>query len=147
MRGVGGDCVISLVKAKRLKELGLKWKPKIGDAYILHGLDGESVLLIDGTNGSGKDESTKSTKSLNRIDPESLTWLPSLSQLLAEIANKGWDVGRLMIHGGGVKSELLLRRTDGEHIAADWSPWFTTSTPEDAAASALIWILEQEASQ
>lgn len=69
-----------------------------------------------------------------------LKWLPSLSQLLDEIKGLGWDVERMQVKGG--KTSVLLHRTNGEHIDADWSPYFEADTTDDAAALSLLWILE-----
>lgn len=64
-----------------------------------------------------------------------MLWLPSLDQLLAEVARR--NVSYILKWSGG-KHEFKI--SDGVLFVGD----FEAGTPEDAAADALIWILKQE---
>jgi hypothetical protein len=140
----GGIKVISLEKAKALKEAGLLWEPCFGEWVHVDGENKMVVHVCEGDFGDYKDirclsPFTGIAKGLRDLE---CIWLPSLSQELAEIGKRGWDVERLQIKGG--KTFILLHRTRGDHIPADWSPYFSDATPEDATADALLYLLKQE---
>ena len=114
--------MISLEKAKCLKEAGLLWEPKRGDKYQFFGVSDVSIMdrqII--------------------VNPEAdfLTWLPSLSQLLAKIDTSGYTYSLYKRTGDGRASMVLW--TGAGEVFDKWS-----TTPEDAAADALIWLLGQE---
>ena len=114
--------MISLEKAKALKEAGLPWEPKRGDKYQFFGVSDVSIMdrqII--------------------VNPEAdfLTWLPSLSQLLAKIDTSGYTYSLYKRTGDGRASMVLW--TGAGEVFDKWS-----TTPEDAAADALIWLLGQE---
>lgn len=117
--------MISIDKAQELKAAGLKWKPEYRDIYHRSNPQtGKANIVI-----------------LNKqaiADPHksNLTWLPSLSQLLAEIEARYpylWQVGR--VENGRYKIALM---DEGYNVTS-----FDANTPEDAAASALLWILKE----
>jgi hypothetical protein len=119
--------MISLEKARRLTELGLVWEPKEGDRFI-----------ADYNNGLGPiPTQLVKCKNFGHPYPE-YTWLPSLSQLLAEFEKQGWTYN--------------LNNYDGHKVLAGYpnsmvlgpAKWFESSTPNDAAADALAWILQRE---
>lgn len=122
--------MISLELAKKLKAAGLKWEPKQGDCYW--------------------DVDYKKVRHTGR--PGKLLWvswhiwLPSLSQLLAEIEARDyqWNL-----------CKNTMRFKNGYYDIAIYQggiPWayhtpFAVDTPAEAAGQALLWILEQEGSQ
>jgi len=69
-------------------------------------------------------------------------WLPRLDQLLAEIERRGfrWDIGNLGCFGDHDVCIGLFDWEDRTYIKGQ----FYADTPEDAAAQALLWLLEQE---
>lgn len=95
--------MISLELAKKLKDAGLKWSPKMGDFY--HDVD--------------------------------MVWLPKLDQMLKEIMRQGYLF-------------KLSNYNDGTILIDFWKDDYNLveglldDTLEDAVASALISILEQE---
>ena len=70
-----------------------------------------------------------------------LVWLPSLSQLLAEIEKQGfiWVLDVSATNGNKVIGYAMNIAT-----SLDWEDEeeFRSDSPEEAAASALLWILE-----
>jgi hypothetical protein len=127
--------MISLELAKKLKDAGLKWEPKEGDWYIIFG-DEEQFLEVCGTELHRTDRCIDSVKRLYRIAPGELCFIPSLSQLLAEIEKRGyeWDL-EFDIGGCHKYSCTISSDTHYEFMPAD--------TPEETAAQALLWILER----
>ena len=132
--------MISLDKAMELKEAGLAWEPKFGDVVIMLIRDvkfGDSVparkerlLVVDGDNIG-----FNSHKGWH--EHRNIIWLPSLSQLLAEIGARGWHY---IFNGKNTISEQY-----GIVIANDdMFKTFEADTPEDACANALLWILKEE---
>ena len=140
--------MISLEKAKELKEAGLVWKPYFGDflyadeeSKMVGGLCVGEIEIGEHKNLICQNPLTGITRGIK--DSEHIVWFPRLDQILEEIKKRGWDVERLQIKGG--KTFILLHRTRGDHIPADWSPYFSAATPEDAVADALLCLLKQEA--
>ncbi|MCK9326534.1 MAG: hypothetical protein M0P69_13670 [Bacteroidales bacterium] len=129
--------MISLEKAKALKEAGLLWEPCFGEWVHVDGENKMIVHVCEGEFGDYKDirylsPFTGIAKGLRGLE---CVWLPSLSQLLAEIKKQGKTVKRLwqIIHQEPWYINL-------------WSMdrGFNGDTPEDAAAAALLWLLGQE---
>lgn len=119
--------MISLDKARRMKELGLKWEPKKFDLFT----NGDEVLVVLYTEtGLNKTLFIKTQYGLCMGD--GWIWLPRLEQLLAEIERhvKFVKITKLIME----KKWLAL--VDGEQFMAD--------DPADAAADALIWIISQK---
>lgn len=131
--------MIGVELARELKEAGLEWKPKQGDwAYIVDPYDKNGTLSrVIGKNDVRDFGGTK--------HPEDV-WLPSLSQLLAEIEGRGyeWETGLIMTIGGP--------EMPGRHKSGYWCEiWLSedmrtkyrikADTPEEAAGQALLWIL------
>ena len=111
--------MISLELAKKLKEAGLEWKPKKGDFYGVFGTNSIELITID----------------RNDIVPRNIIWLPSLDQLLAEIEKRGYGWKLEKFHA------YNLRRMEIYKVN-DLLGCFGGNSPEEAAASALLWILE-----
>lgn len=123
--------MISLDKARELKEAGLEWQPQFGDAVID---SGKPLLVIYGdVNELGMIEFQSNS---GWHEGNFYIWLPSLSQLLAEIEARGftWDMGNLVT--GGYKFILYTDSTPNGNL-------YCESTPEDVAADALIWVLKE----
>ena len=116
--------MIGLETAQKLKDAGLMWEPKEKDEMF--DVYGNMSMLYWPQHWQDVDV----TK--NNI------WLPSLSQLLAEIETRGYG-WRLQIFSG-----YYLRRIE-IYIYNDYMGCFEADTTEEAVAQALIWILEQEA--
>ena len=125
-----GQAMISLDNAKRLRELGLKWKLQKGDFYKYDYEYIPGILVWDGVH-----------EHLNKpnINGEDIIWLPTLSQLLEEVEKREhvWDLGGrwdsvywCSVYGHNPTENI-------RNIKAD--------TPEDAVALALISILESVA--
>jgi hypothetical protein len=122
--------MISLETAKALKEAGLEWKPRKFDSYFHPNL--RNALIND------------PHVPKCGIKPE-LIFVPRLDQLLKEIEKRGWEweLGILTLNDGrtymiDVALEELIK-TESE----DWMS-FVANSPEEAAAQALLWILNQK---
>ena len=125
--------MISLEKAKELKEAGLLWEPCFGEWVHVDGENKMIVHVCEGEFGDYKDirclsPFTGIAKGLRDLE---CVWLPSLSQLLTEIEKRGCSY---QIDGKNSPSD-----NDGMSIKL-----FKAESPEDAAADALIWLLGQE---
>jgi len=131
--------VISLEKAKCLKEAGLLWEPCFGEWVHVDGENKMIVHVCEGEFGDYKDirclsPFTGIAKGLRDLE---CVWLPSLSQLLTEIEKRGCSY---QIDGKNSPSDKYrVCVTDGMSIKL-----FKAESPEDAAADALIWLLGQE---
>lgn len=116
--------MISFDTAKRLKDLGLEWEPKVGDQY-------RELLYKRLTQIYDAD-----LKNEYRIKDS--VWLPRLDQLLAEIKKRGWY--------WELEHRDFTPNYKCEVYHPEWGvPPFYADSPAEAAAQALIWILEQEA--
>lgn len=120
--------MISVDKARQLKESGLLWDIKYGDFYWddKYGEVGIVSILNDGI----KREYIRRTY---------LIWLPRLDQLLDEIEQRNY---LWLVHNNDSSNEICV---------VIYPPYpsncirFRADTPEDAAAKALLWILQREA--
>jgi hypothetical protein len=137
--------MISLETAQRLKDAGLEWEPKEGDCWC-NGMWMAINYYLELVTG-------------HLLVKKQAIWLPRLDQLLAEIEKAGFDI------------DLMHFATNSENTSqVDDPPWscdinrsyrkvnahgiweeqrlnegFEANSPEEAAAQALLWILEQEA--
>ena len=122
----GGDRMISLEMARKLKDAGLEWEPKINDFFKgPYGIDVVFVLEVN-------IDSVLSVNGKEFADTVYI-WLPRLDQLLAEIEKCAY--------------EWCLEQARDKYRLSLWFDQacvyeFRASTPEDAAAQALLWILE-----
>lgn len=125
--------MLSMAKAKALKEAGLSWEPQPKDDFAYE---------------SGKISWLYEFYPAVCRYPERFVWLPSLSQLLAEVEKHGytWELGISTTHGGPMDP--------GVHKSGYWCEAFRDNklahrvatreeTPEDAAAEVLIKILKE----
>jgi hypothetical protein len=131
--------MISLDKAKALKEAGLKWEPQEWDLYL------DAPVMIDGRarylGGHCIDYTPSNLRPMPEVVINARIWLPSLSQLLAEIKKHSgcalyvFDSGLRVLKKGAYEIELPKVGID--------TCCFRAHAPEDAAADALLWILGQ----
>jgi hypothetical protein len=132
----GGEGVISLEKAKKLKEAGLKWEPKTGDWFYRK--DGVIGIVID---VSGGDWWAVFPPDGKEYAYSIAIFLPRLDQLLGEIEKQGfiWVLDVSATNGNKVIGYAMNIAT-----SLDWEDEeeFRSDSPEEAAASALLWILE-----
>jgi len=138
--------MLSLETAKRLKDAGLKWEPQYGDimtsmydgfkdnSYVL-----DEYLVID----------KEFIEDYPALKPDELKefrkwaiFLPRLDQLLDEIEGRGY-VWKLRSRADGKYFVALFGKNDENYLVQRY--WAEADSPEEAAAAALIWILEQEA--
>jgi len=106
--------------AKALKDAGLVWQPKKGDWYWAFGSNSIDLITID------RDD----------IVPQNIIWMPSLAQLLSEIEKcyPAWE---------------LHQEAEDIYIVSLWIDQcgiheMDGTSPEDAAAKTLLWILQQD---
>lgn len=130
--GKGGTRMLSLETAKKLKDAGMQWEPNYADLYqlIIEGI--ENIYCYD--------ESILACLEINRYNP---TWIPRLDQLLAEIEKRGynWNIGSGEFWPDKPKYCMGLFGEEGQYIKGQ----FYGDSPDESAAQALLWILEQEA--
>lgn len=136
--------MISLELARKLKEAGLEWEPKELDCISAPADVCASAYL-------GKEEMEEiqsfSNEEMKTLQ-EKIVWLPRLDQLLAEIERRGYGYD---LHTLTTNHEhkyycaiKLLECACGYRIDnISWGP-FKADNPEDAAAKALIWVLERK---
>lgn len=127
---------MKLETAQKLKDAGLPWMPELLDTYVFTKFEesGELSVCIPKTY-----ESVNNLNGLLLIDAEDetgLLWLPRLDQLLAEIEKRGYFMDLSGPYNTGEWRIILGGSVSDPHFYAD--------TPEEAAAQALLWILEQE---
>ncbi|HBX22647.1 MAG TPA: hypothetical protein DEF34_03265 [Desulfotomaculum sp.] len=116
--------MLSLKLAQKLKAAGLEWEPKKGDWLLIY-TDGEKRYLKEPVlydNGAC-------------LPWEEDCWLPRLDQLFAEIEARGYAVE---VHFTVNRVWVLKKGIN------DIPRVFDSDTAEDAAARALLWILEQK---
>ena len=129
--------MISLELAKKLKDAGLEWGMKKGDAYA------NSLNNIFYYSNEFNFAHSLGDSSLNSI------WLPSLSQLLTEVERRGWAWSINMIEEEMVPYHVSADSKYEFNLAPKETPYIlefsTLSTfPEEVAGQALLWILERE---
>jgi len=160
MRKGGKRIVISLETARKLKEAGLRWEPRAGDCFFdlswtptyevikhVRRYEPEYKLIYSWEYF----EDYLSGKRAFRLDKTSLNdtiFAPRLEQLLAEIVKRipeGTEVGleywNCMWQGIEMKWQLGMGQDKDSYY---YEHEFVADTPEEAAAQALLWILEQE---
>ena len=128
--------MISLEKAKELKEAGLLWEPCFGEWVHVDGENKMIVHVCEGEFGEYKDirclsPFTGIAKGLRDAD---CVLLPRLDQLLAEIRK----------YSKFAKITWLVMNKKWDCVV-DGREQFLAEVPEDAAADALLWMVNQEA--
>lgn len=123
---------VSIELAKKLKEAGLEWEPKCGDFCWSENCDGTKgkLCLIKADN-------------VGFYGDRIYTFLPSLSQLLAEIEGRGclwkmWTMKCGDVNRYWVELDYTLNKT---------KYYYYGKAPEEATGQALFWILEQKGGQ
>ena len=134
MRDKGGIGMISLELARKLKEAGLIWEPQMYDFFTMIIFEKPIIICV-----TDKWTLDSVRKEVLEFKGERRLFLPRLDQLLAEIEKLGYH------------DFYLSRAEEGWHICL-WLPGNENlypdletdyyDTPTDAAASALLWILE-----
>ena len=136
--------MISLEKARALKEAGLVWEPDIGDMIYVNGEygsvihvnqddNGKYILIVYVTAGGV-------THYLN-VYKHDWIWLPRLDQMLAEIEARGYFPRLRKIAGAGYV--LTFYAANGkDHVTL--MEFISAKTWEDAAADALLWLMGRE---
>jgi len=139
--------MISLEKARALKEAGLRWEPKRFDLFTGGTETWEVLETYIGEGG---------TKWIRGIGGwvaygKNFTFLPRLDQLLAEIERRGWVwyIGCAAFNNKYYcQIGKVYKNEDGHIVGIDYTvtppDWFKGDTPEDAAAETLLWILKGE---
>lgn len=130
--------MISLELAKKLKEAGLEWEPKQGDFYWFVTPDESQTGFVQSNRGA---EGFKAHVDRCRGIVCTYVFAPRLDQLLAEIEKRGfiWALDVSATNGNKVIGYAMNIAT-----SLDWEDEeeFRSDSPEEAAASALLWILE-----
>jgi len=122
--------MISIDKAKQLKELGLKWNPKCGDWYKADYWPTPTLFTTDTLRLDDKEIENVIKNVKNNI------WLPSLKQLLDKIKEYNWTYALYS------ENEIEIE-TRMEYISLiDRNRNFEGEIIEDIVADALIWILK-----
>ena len=132
----GGIGLISLELAKRLKEAGLTWEPQIGDMFYWHNGKDWEIDALTSEDVNGRLDETR-----DFIEEGFWILAPRLDQLLGEIEKRGfiWAFDVSATNGNKVIGYAMNIAT-----SLDWEDEeeFRSDSPEEAAASALLWILE-----
>lgn len=140
--------MISLETAKALKEAGLEWEPKVGDWFYWN----EEPNLVT----SCDDIYIWSNVAAWRLECDYLIFAPRLDQLIKEGVKRGYWIA-IVPYPTKTKViwEALLytwwngdfcELTEKEFMEGDKSnvPLFVHDFPEEAAAQALLWILQNK---
>jgi hypothetical protein len=137
--------MLSLEKAKKLKDAGLKWRPKLGDMFYYRrfGNDEEGEIAF-----ADKEDVKNQDETQHYIETGHWVWVPHLDQMLAWIGKCGYSFN--------IGSEMVLDTYTGEwkptgkymcccgHTGKDAVGEFKALFLDEAVAQAVLWILEQE---
>ena len=132
--------MIKLETAVKLKEAGLEWEPQIYDFYESdNGIENVSSLSFNDGKVSRVD---KWNWRPGKYYLSRLIWLLRLDQLLAEIEKQGFN--------GSIGSDWYRQDTDKKYCMGLFDingmyvqGQFYGKSPEEAAAKALLWIMEK----
>lgn len=127
--------MIGLETARKLKEAGLKWEPKVGDwIYNHHGFISQTTLDC-----IGKTEVSQWIAIAKDYCNRTVDFAPRLDQMLTEIEGQGygWALDGSVNNPAGNYNCWVVCKGNCECFFAD--------SPEEAAALALFWIYEQKA--
>jgi len=142
--------VISLEKAKKLKEAGLEWEPKQGDFYWFVTPDESRIGFVQ--NNRGAEGFKAHVDRCRGIVWCTYVFAPRLDQLLAEIEKWGysWEMRTVIDESQSVRFNAKniaywIHVWKTGHI--EWEDGFKRAftSPSNAAASALLWIYEGRA--
>ena len=141
--------VISLETAKKLRAAGLVWEPKRGDMFHDEGInrftdtDSRSLSIITRVNGNSEISCVNISLNQYNMVPRGgtiiSTWLPRFDQVRDRIRALGWD---WQAGPGWFTAMRYHGRGDG---LDKWAiETFRHKDDDEAAAEALLWILERE---
>ena len=157
--------MISLETAKKLKEAGLKWnETKQGELYHASFKDGSNGIFVVDHDGQKKYGNSVWLPRLDQLlaEIEGREWDIDLMHFAknrdnTEISDDpSWscEVNKFLgLTQTDVEPKLIIHQHDGtDHAVNVNGKWqenrlneiFDTNSPEEAAAQALLWILEQE---
>ena len=128
--------MLSLETAKRLKKAGLVWEPETCDTYYWPRKFDNPVKVMHRDFDLLKKEQ----------DTKGIVWAPRFDQLLAEIERReyAWIIGRTERKYRGHLYYGELANIQNPEDSECYEQFFDADTPEQAAAEALLWILERE---
>jgi len=130
---------VSLELARKLKEAGLRWEPKICDLYYSpdapNGWENIPIRVLHENYELLKQEQKE----------KGILWAPRLDQLLAEIEAQRYqwslhyiaDFNRYHVFLKILKNNLPME----DFLRIDYDVY--ADTPEDTTGQALLWILER----
>jgi len=124
--------MISIDKAKRLKELGLEWNPKRGDWHKADYWPNPILFVIDTLRLDDKEIECVIENVKNN------TWLPILIQMLDEIKEYNWNYALYS------ENEIEIETRIEHVLIIDRHRNFKGNIIEDVIADALIYILGKE---
>lgn len=126
--------MLSLETAKKLKDAGLQWEPQIGDwFYNSHGYVFDTTLDL-------LNEVTVLINSFARsYANRTIVFAPRLDQMLVEIEKRGWT---WMLYAPNDEGKYGIDIGNGSIY--DNNKTILADSPDEAAAQALLWILEQQ---
>ena len=139
--------MISLEKAKKLKEAGLGWEPQIGDMFYWQNSKDWGIDAL-----TSEDANDNLDEIRGYIDEGFWIFAPRLDQLLAEIEKRGysWEMRTVIDESQSVRFNAKniaywIHVWKTGHI--EWEDGFKRAftSPSNAAASALLWIYEGRA--
>ena len=119
---------ISLDTARKLKDAGLKWEPETCDTYYWPRKFNNPVQVMHRDFDLLQKEQ----------DTKGIVWAPRLSQLLAEIERREYGFNLCSGFRDGKAGCMLWQDGYGPVKIVRADTW------EEAAANALLWILERE---
>lgn len=123
--------MLSLETAKKLRDAGLGWNEiNLGDfLYWQASINKWDIAVIENA-----DIIERKDETLGYIEDSEWTWLPRLDQILSEIEGRGYRYSIYVDADGMYEVKIWAAEGVGKP--------FYASKPEEAAAQALIWILE-----
>ena len=126
--------MISLEKAKKLKEAGLEWEPQIGDWFV----SPNRIVEMVTKQNHRRIFTNFGSYPMRQEALKEMVLVPRLEQLLAKIRELGYkwfletDTERYFIR------VVEIKKPNNFHV-------IFSDSPANAAASALLWIYEGRA--
>jgi hypothetical protein len=130
--------MIKLETARKLKEAGLSWEPKVGDLFYWE--SNNDGWKIDAFTIDDIEDNLEEVKDC--LENEEWLPCPRLDQLLGEIEARGywWELYKNPMQFPTGSYDIQI----SQGIDFKYHTPLATDSPEEAAAQALLWILEQE---
>lgn len=124
--------MLTLDLARKLRDAGLVWEPKQYDFLRLTVMDkGLTICLTDDYSVKAYQKEEPNFRKKHRL------WLPSLSQLLAEIEGRGYEYRQEYKKAYGLNDYHCLISEKGKDKYFGWG----ADTHEEATGLALLHIL------